>query len=90
MLIFVIVRVLALLATFALVIGAATQLGWAFDDSDNAGYSIDDDHPADPTAVPATETTVVVHVRQTAPVAWDFVASPGRLHAVSVFRPPRA
>jgi hypothetical protein len=85
----VIVRVLALLATSALVIGAATQLGWAFDDSD-AGYSIDDDLPTDPTAMPATQTTIVARHHQAAPVVWDVVASPGRLHAVSVFRPPRA
>jgi hypothetical protein len=84
----VIVRVLTLIVSAALVIGAATQLGWAFDD-DTAGYSIDDDRPVDPAAMPST-TTVVAADRQAAPLAWHVVASPGRLHAVSVFRPPRA
>jgi hypothetical protein len=84
----VIGRVLTLFVAAALVIGVATQPGWSFDD-DDAGYSLDDDHPADP-AMLATTTTVVARHRQVAPIAWDVVASPGRLHAVSVFRPPRA
>jgi hypothetical protein len=88
-LISVIVRVLTLIVSAALVIGAATQLGWAFDD-DTAGYSIDDDPPVDPAAMPTTTTTILARRHQAAPVVWDVVASPGRLHAVSVFRPPRA
>ena len=84
-----IVRVLTLILSAALVIGAATQLGWSFDD-DTAGYSVDDDRPVDPAAMPTTTTTVVARDRQAAPIAWDVVTSSGRLHAVSVFRPPRA
>jgi hypothetical protein len=87
-LILVIVRVLTLIVSAALVIGTATQLGWAFDD-DTAGYSIDDDRPVDPAAMPTT-TPILARRHQAAPVVWDVVPSPGRLHAVSVFRPPRA
>ena len=85
-----IVRIATMVLLAAVLLIGMSQLGVAASDTDDtSGYAVDNDRPDDAPIALASDLALPASDRQPVRLAWDVAASHGRLHAVSVFRPPR-